>query len=348
MKLKYNLLLLVLGLGVQGAYAQVKVGDNPTTINTNSILELEATNKGLLLPRVSLSAINNASPLNAHIAGMTVYNTATTGTAPNNVSPGFYYNDGTRWVKIADSSKPQNIYTVNGTLTEDRIVTQGPSNLSFTSSASSGTSHFTVDGTTFNVDAVNNRVGIGTSEPTKQMDINGETRIRNIPNGTATDAVITTDADGNIRQRTPSQIMNTVTANSGEQNWIASSPSNYVYFHSDNTPVDLFTFQIPAAGTYFITFSCSGESSKTQTTSAMQAFISDNTNTPLGNPVRVLAARVSSLGDWIQGTGSSAFIYTASGVTTLKIRAQSNGTSNTNNTSNPFAFAGKVTWVRIH
>lgn len=92
-----------MGLFAQGAYAQVKVGDNPTTINSNSVLELEATNKGLLLPRVALSATTNASPLSAHVAGMIVYNTATAGTLPNDVVPGYYYNDGTKWQLIAFS-----------------------------------------------------------------------------------------------------------------------------------------------------------------------------------------------------------------------------------------------------
>ncbi len=125
------LILLFLGLLSQETYSQVKVGDNPTTINSNSILELESTNKGLLLPRVSLSAINNASPLNAHISGMTVYNTATAGTAPNNVSPGFYYNDGTQWVQIADALNLQNIYTVDGTLKSNRIVNMENRSLDF-------------------------------------------------------------------------------------------------------------------------------------------------------------------------------------------------------------------------
>lgn len=80
--------------------AQVKMGNNPTTLNANAELELESTNRGLLLPRLALSATTNFSPLTAHIAGMTVYNTATTG----DVVPAYYYNDGTKWVQIATSS----------------------------------------------------------------------------------------------------------------------------------------------------------------------------------------------------------------------------------------------------
>jgi len=83
-------------------HAQIKIGGTIGAANANALLQLgdSTTNKGLLLPRVALTATNAASPLSANIAGMTVYNTATAGTAPNNVVPGFYYNDGTQWIRI--------------------------------------------------------------------------------------------------------------------------------------------------------------------------------------------------------------------------------------------------------
>ena len=43
-----TLLAVCLLIGVV-ARAQVKVGTNPTTINANSVLEMESTNKGMLL-----------------------------------------------------------------------------------------------------------------------------------------------------------------------------------------------------------------------------------------------------------------------------------------------------------
>jgi hypothetical protein len=88
--------------------AQVKVGNNPATINPNSALEVESSNKGIRFPRVALAATNNPSPLSAHIEGMMVYNTATAGSPPTNVIPGMYYNDGTKWQKVD---------TVDGTFT---------------------------------------------------------------------------------------------------------------------------------------------------------------------------------------------------------------------------------------
>jgi hypothetical protein len=40
------------------SFAQVKIGDNPDIINPNSLLELESTNKGLLLPRLTTGGRN--------------------------------------------------------------------------------------------------------------------------------------------------------------------------------------------------------------------------------------------------------------------------------------------------
>jgi hypothetical protein len=105
--------LIVLVLFVGKAQAQVTIGSDIEP-NPNALLDLKQTGdalagtatKGLLLPRVALVATNNAAPLAAHVAGMTVYNTATTNTsAPGYepgtyVSPGFYYNTGLKWERL--------------------------------------------------------------------------------------------------------------------------------------------------------------------------------------------------------------------------------------------------------
>jgi len=43
-------------------------------------------------------------------------------------------------------------------------------------------------------------VGIGTPNPSTSLDVNGQARVRNIPLGTDTDKILTTDTDGNIRK----------------------------------------------------------------------------------------------------------------------------------------------------
>lgn len=81
-------------------FAQLKVGNNPGTLNTNAALEVETSNKGLLLPRVALNSTTSVAPMSAHVSGMIVFNTATA----NDVTPGFYYDDGNKWVKISPAA----------------------------------------------------------------------------------------------------------------------------------------------------------------------------------------------------------------------------------------------------
>jgi hypothetical protein len=50
------------------ATAQVKIGDNPTTIGSSSALEIESTNKGLVIPRVA-----NTAAVTNPVNGMMVY-----------------------------------------------------------------------------------------------------------------------------------------------------------------------------------------------------------------------------------------------------------------------------------
>ena len=48
--------VLVLGILVMHLcmFAQVKIGNNPTSVNSASLLELETTNQGFVLPRVAM------------------------------------------------------------------------------------------------------------------------------------------------------------------------------------------------------------------------------------------------------------------------------------------------------
>ena len=105
--LLFLLFFFIISVGVSG---QVKIGDNPTTIDPNSVLEIESINKGLLMPRISLLSTSNPSPLTVHIAGMTVYNTANI----NDITPGFYYNDGSKWVKLAQNFTVNNGVNISG------------------------------------------------------------------------------------------------------------------------------------------------------------------------------------------------------------------------------------------
>ena len=103
MKLIYKIFLFVVLLGLPfGLHAQTGIGT--TTPNASAKLEVAATDKGFLPPRVALTAANVFAPITgtaASAVGLLIYNTGTAGTAPNNVIPGYYYWNGTSWVQIA-------------------------------------------------------------------------------------------------------------------------------------------------------------------------------------------------------------------------------------------------------
>ncbi|KAA5534711.1 hypothetical protein F0919_08845 [Taibaiella lutea] len=92
-------MIFIIG-SVTSGYAQVKIGDNPTVINPNSLLELESNMKGLLLPRLNLLSTNNPAPMTVFVEGMFVYNLAVNGAADTAVSPGLYYCDGVKWIRL--------------------------------------------------------------------------------------------------------------------------------------------------------------------------------------------------------------------------------------------------------
>jgi hypothetical protein len=95
-------LLLLLSFFVQlTVNAQVKIGDNPNTINGGSLLELETTNKGFVFPRVALTALSSPSPLPAGIlTGTVVFNTA----SAVGTGVGLYFWSGTAWVAIGSGT----------------------------------------------------------------------------------------------------------------------------------------------------------------------------------------------------------------------------------------------------
>lgn len=82
--------------------AQVGIGIGAP--NSSAMLDINSSSKGFLPPRVALSSINDVSTISSPATGLLVINTATAGTAPNNVFPGYYYYDGTKWQHIFNPS----------------------------------------------------------------------------------------------------------------------------------------------------------------------------------------------------------------------------------------------------
>jgi|SRR5690606_32031248 len=82
-----------------------QVGIGTTNPDASSVLDVESTNAGVLIPRVVLTSTLVSAPIMTPPAtSLLVYNTNTT-TGANRVTPGFYFWRNDRWNRLNDSDK---------------------------------------------------------------------------------------------------------------------------------------------------------------------------------------------------------------------------------------------------
>ncbi|WP_449400960.1 hypothetical protein [Chryseobacterium wanjuense] len=160
-------------------FAQVGVNTpNPTATLDIAAKSTTGSNvEGLLIPRVSrLKAQTMTSiPISTLIYINSIASGDTTGNAINIDAVGYYYFDGTNWIKLTNINSPTssvNIYNTDGTLTGNRIVTQGTNTLRFNPTVNNG---FSVKGSVLSVDGLNNRVGMGTTTPSAPLEVSTAT-----------------------------------------------------------------------------------------------------------------------------------------------------------------------------
>ena len=122
-----KLLTLFILLLVLYTKAQVKIGNNPSTIDANSLLELESTNKGFLPPRVAINNATSVSPLTGTVpAGMLVFSTGGT------LADGFYYWNGTVWKLLSTGEANVVSKTANATLTKTETFVLASNDITIT------------------------------------------------------------------------------------------------------------------------------------------------------------------------------------------------------------------------
>jgi len=122
-----RLIILLLVCYASSTMSQVKIGDNPTTINSNSLLELESTNKGFLPPRVALNDKSSIAPLTGTVtAGMLVFSSGGT------LADGYYYWNGTAWRFVATVGLNTVIKTASATLLKTETMVLASNDITIT------------------------------------------------------------------------------------------------------------------------------------------------------------------------------------------------------------------------
>jgi len=97
------LTLLLLPLTI---YSQVGIGT--TSPDNSSMLDIEATDKGILVPRVAITNLNTAAPVTAPMESLLVYNTTVA------TGIGFHYWDGIKWTPMSGATGNDGDWTVVG------------------------------------------------------------------------------------------------------------------------------------------------------------------------------------------------------------------------------------------
>jgi hypothetical protein len=201
--MKKQLLSIALFALATSAYGQV--GINTTTpATTMDITAKNATGTttavdGLMIPRVDRQRAQSMTsvPTSTMIYVNDISTGAASGTAVNIDAVGFYYYNGVAWVKMGSGSAApgasNTIYSGDGSLAGNRIVTQGANTLAFTSTATNG---FSVDGNTFSVDAANNRVGLRTATPLNTLHLTDGTAASGMTNMHGVGLAITANVAG--------------------------------------------------------------------------------------------------------------------------------------------------------
>ncbi len=184
--------------------AQIKVGDNPTTLNAAAVLEIESVTKGFLLPRMTDTQMNAiASPP----AGLMVYNTT------NNCT---YIFKNSTWTSLCASSPTL-------TLSNDSLTISGGNTVVLPSlpiqTASNGLGLVGTDV----------QLGGTLSSATSIVTSSSNTlSLKNLQTGTTSDSLVLVSTGGVLKKRAASTFTDSQTLSLSNDTLTISSGNNVV------------------------------------------------------------------------------------------------------------------------
>lgn len=165
--------------------AQLKIGDNPTSIQKSSILELQSTRQGLLLPRLAdTAAINALTPPD----GMIIY---------LNADNSLRLRSNGYWKKIADLSEATSNWSLNGNSGTDSAT-------NFIGTADGKPLTIKTSNAARMIISSDGKVGIGTTTPSAKLNVDGSVKFENLGAGTNELDVLVLAADGSVYKRSMS------------------------------------------------------------------------------------------------------------------------------------------------
>ena len=119
-RLIFRPILLLVSFICFNLNAKAQTGIGTTTPNASAKLDVYATDKGFLPPRVTLTSATVASPITTPAEGLLVYNLGSVG-----LQAGYYYWNGANWATIATASSAGNGVTASDMV---KLYSKGYSN----------------------------------------------------------------------------------------------------------------------------------------------------------------------------------------------------------------------------
>ena len=108
-RLFYTFLILLFVAVTARGQNNVGINDDNSSPKASAMLDVFSASKGLLIPRIALTATTTAAPVTAPEASLLIYNTATAG----DVTPGYYYwNGSSKWIRLVTGSDPRQTFNV--------------------------------------------------------------------------------------------------------------------------------------------------------------------------------------------------------------------------------------------
>lgn len=123
--------LISLGiLAVSNLSSQISLNTDGSAADGSAIVDIKATNKGLLVPRIALTGTSDVATISSPATSLMVYNTATA----SDVTPGYYFWSGSKWERVSSTGSSQIIGVTQTTgnytalKTDNLILAAGSSN----------------------------------------------------------------------------------------------------------------------------------------------------------------------------------------------------------------------------
>lgn len=112
---KYWIVFLVFFFSASMLRAQnAGINSDGSVPDASAMLDIKSSNKGLLIPRVSLTSLADLTTIPSPKISLLIFNTATAGSGVNAITPGFYFFNGSNWTPLAGAPGTINGWSLQG------------------------------------------------------------------------------------------------------------------------------------------------------------------------------------------------------------------------------------------